>query len=122
MVAYSRGRRAGTCVAICGQNVAPADPAVCDGEGRCEETYACQLGAAVTALGSSALLLDVQVTVLAARSPDDADLVGDRVVRLPSPLQTNVLAHRCPHSRLIQHVPMRIRCETVFGDGSRIRR
>jgi hypothetical protein len=43
-------------------------------------THAGELGATVTALGSSALLLDVEVTELAARSLDDADLVGPRVV------------------------------------------
>lgn len=43
-------------------------------------THAGELDAAVTALGSSTLLLDVEVTELAARSLDDADLVGPRVV------------------------------------------
>jgi hypothetical protein len=43
-------------------------------------THAGELDATVTALGSSALLLDVEVTELAARSLDDADLVGPRVV------------------------------------------
>ena len=43
-------------------------------------TYACQLGAAVTAFGCSALLLDVQVSELATWSLDDADVVGLGVV------------------------------------------
>ena len=45
-----------------------------------EKTYAGELDAAVTALGSGALLLDVQVPELAAGGPDHADLVGDGVV------------------------------------------
>lgn len=44
------------------------------------KTYARELDAAVTALGSGALLLDVQVPELAAGGPDHADLVGDGVV------------------------------------------
>ena len=43
-------------------------------------THAWELDAAVTAFGSSALLLDVKVTELAAGCLDDADLVGPRVV------------------------------------------
>lgn len=44
------------------------------------DTHAWQLDAAVTALGSSALLLEVEITELAAGGLDDADLVGPRVV------------------------------------------
>jgi len=51
------------------------------------ETYACQLCAAVTAFRCSALLLDVQISELAAWGLDHADLVGDGVVRLPPALQ-----------------------------------
>lgn len=43
-------------------------------------THAWKLDAAVTALGSGALLLDVEVSQVTARSLDDADLVGPRVV------------------------------------------
>lgn len=44
------------------------------------ETYTGELDAAVTALGGGTPLLDVKVPVLATGSPDNADLVGDRVV------------------------------------------
>jgi hypothetical protein len=44
------------------------------------ETYTRELDAAVTALGGSTPLLDVKVPVLATGGPDNADLVGDRVV------------------------------------------
>lgn len=43
-------------------------------------THTRELDATVTALGSSALLLDVKVTELTAGGLDDADLVGPRVV------------------------------------------
>jgi hypothetical protein len=43
-------------------------------------TYTRELDAAVTALGRGTLLLDVKVPVLATGGPDNADLVGDRVV------------------------------------------
>lgn len=43
-------------------------------------THTGELDAAVTTLGSSALLLDVEVPELAARGLDDANLVGPRVV------------------------------------------
>lgn len=43
-------------------------------------THARELDATVTALGGSALLLEVKVPELAARSLDDANLVGPRVV------------------------------------------
>ena len=43
-------------------------------------THTRELDATVTALGSSALLLDVEVPELAAGGLDDADLVGPRVV------------------------------------------
>lgn len=43
-------------------------------------THARELDATVTALGGSALLLQVKVPELAARSLDDANLVGPRVV------------------------------------------
>jgi hypothetical protein len=43
-------------------------------------TYTRELDAAVTALGRGTPLLDVKVPVLAAGGPDNADLVGDRVV------------------------------------------
>ena len=43
-------------------------------------THTGELDAAVTALGSSALLLDVEVPELAAGGLDDTDLVGPRVV------------------------------------------
>ena len=53
---------------------------------RVVKTYTCQLAAAVTALGAGTLLLGVEVSVLATRRLDHADLVANRVVRLPSPL------------------------------------
>lgn len=43
-------------------------------------THTGELDAAVTALGSGTLLLDVQVSEVAARSLDDADPVGPGVV------------------------------------------
>lgn len=43
-------------------------------------TYTWELDAAVTALGCGTLLLEVEVTELATWSPDNADLVGGRVV------------------------------------------
>lgn len=43
-------------------------------------THAWKLDSAVTALGSGSLLLDVEVSQVTARSLDDADLVGPRVV------------------------------------------
>lgn len=43
-------------------------------------THTGELDAAVTALGSSALLLQVKVTELTTRGLDDANLVGPRVV------------------------------------------
>ena len=43
-------------------------------------THTGELDAAVTALGGSALLLDVQVPELTTRGLDDANLVGPRVV------------------------------------------
>ena len=43
-------------------------------------THTRELDTAVTALGSSALLLQVEITELAAGSLDDADLVGPRDV------------------------------------------
>lgn len=43
-------------------------------------THTRQLDTAVTALGSSALLLQVEITELAAGGLDDTDLVGPRVV------------------------------------------
>jgi hypothetical protein len=43
-------------------------------------THTRELDAAVTAFGSGTLLLDVQVSKVAARSLDDADPVGPRVV------------------------------------------
>lgn len=43
-------------------------------------THTGELDATVTALGSSALLLDVEVPELTAGGLDDADLVGPRVV------------------------------------------
>lgn len=43
-------------------------------------TYTRELDAAVTALGRGTPLLDVKVPVLATGGPDNADLVGDRVV------------------------------------------
>ena len=48
-------------------------------EGR-KKTYTCKLDTAVTALGGSALLLDVKVTELATRGLDNSDLVGTSVV------------------------------------------
>lgn len=48
-------------------------------------TYTRELDATVTALGSSALLLDVEVPELAAGGLDDADLVGPRVVPVEFP-------------------------------------
>lgn len=43
-------------------------------------TYTRELDAAVTALRGGTPLLDVKVPVLATGGPDNADLVGDRVV------------------------------------------
>jgi hypothetical protein len=43
-------------------------------------TYTRELDTAVTALGGGTPLLDVKVPVLATGGPDNADLVGDRVV------------------------------------------
>lgn len=45
-----------------------------------QTTYTRELGTAVTALGSSSTLLDVQSTELTARSLDDAGEVGGGVV------------------------------------------
>lgn len=50
------------------------------------ETYTWELGAAVTALWSSTLLLEVQVSQLAAGSLDNADLVAASVVWHPPAL------------------------------------
>jgi hypothetical protein len=52
-----------------------------------------ELDAAVTALGGSTPLLDVKVPVLATGGPDNADLVGDRVVRLASPVGESLSRH-----------------------------
>lgn len=52
-----------------------------------EKTYTGEFGAAVTALGRCASLLDVQVSKLAAGGLDHADFVRDGVVWLPSPLK-----------------------------------
>lgn len=43
-------------------------------------THTRELDATVTTLGSGSLLLDVEVTELAAGGLDDADFVGPRVV------------------------------------------
>lgn len=50
------------------------------------KTYTWEFGAAVTALGSSSSLLEVQVSQLAAWSLDDADLVALGVVGHPPAL------------------------------------
>ena len=55
-------------------------------EWRRYRTYACQLGATVTALRAGSLLLDVQISVLATGCPDDADFVGGGVVWHTPPL------------------------------------
>jgi len=52
-----------------------------------------ELDAAVTALGGSTPLLDVKVPVLATGGPDNADLVGDRVVRLAAPVGKSGVGH-----------------------------
>lgn len=71
VVAYSRGRRAGTC---CGfQSV----DGYTDGQGK---SYTGQFGTAVTAFGCCAALLQVQEAQGAAGGLDDADLVGAGVV------------------------------------------
>ena len=49
-------------------------------------TYACQLGATITAFWRSSSLLDVQVSQLATWSLDDADLVRLCVVGDPAAL------------------------------------
>lgn len=53
-------------------------------EGRRGNTHTGELDATVTALGSSALLLQVKVTELTAGGLDDANLVGPRVVPVES--------------------------------------
>ena len=60
------------------------------------ETYTRELDAAVTALGGSTPLLDVKVPVLATGGPDNADLVGDRVVP----------EHACVSLRILSHPPL----------------
>lgn len=52
--------------------------------GRRGSTHTGELDAAVTALGSSTLLLQVKVTELTAGGLDDANLVGPRVVPIES--------------------------------------
>lgn len=47
-------------------------------------THTRELDAAVTALGSGTLLLDVQVSKVATRGLDNADTVGPRVVPISS--------------------------------------
>lgn len=63
----------------------------------CRSTHAWELDAAVTALGGSALLLNVEVPKLAAGGLDDADLVGPRVV--PVDRNSSILSKKFP-SRL----------------------
>ena len=53
-----------------------------------------ELGTTVTALGGSALLLDVQVTELTTGSPDNADLLALGVVWRTSPVGESVGRHR----------------------------
>jgi hypothetical protein len=53
-------------------------------QGRRGTTHTGELDAAVTALGSSSLLLQVKVTELTAGGLDDANLVGPRVVPIES--------------------------------------
>lgn len=57
-------------------------------------TYTWELDATVTALGCGTLLLEVEVTELATWSPDNADLVGGRVVPV---IEVSANAHM-PHS------------------------
>lgn len=58
-------------------------------------TYTRELDTAVTALGGGTPLLDVKVPVLATGGPDNADLVGDRVVP----------EHACVSLRNLSHPP-----------------
>lgn len=67
-------------------------------------TYANELGAAVTALGDSAALLDVKKTDLTTGSLDDSGSVGGGVVAARRPLSVpafkNFDAHRIPRSTI----------------------
>lgn len=76
VVAYSRGRRAGTCLiplSVCSQRRR---------SGEVLWTYAWELGAAVTTFRGCAALLDVQESEAAAGGLDDADFVGAGVVAM----------------------------------------
>ena len=64
------------------------------------ETYTRELDAAVTALGGSTPLLDVKVPVLATGGPDNADLVGDRVVPEHAMLASSPCSFRNPGSSI----------------------
>lgn len=59
-------------------------------------TYTWELDAAVTALWCGTLLLEVKVTELATWSPDNADLVGGRVVPV---IEVSANAHMLHSSR-----------------------
>lgn len=57
-------------------------------------TYTRELDAAVTTLGGGTPLLDVKVPVLATGGPDNADLVGDRVVTENACVSLRILSSR----------------------------
>lgn len=65
------------------------------------KTYTAELGAAVTALGRSTLLLGVEVSQLAAGGLNDADFVGLGVVSVKKPIASAY----CPFSSISYPYP-----------------
>lgn len=66
-------------------------------------TYARELGAAVTALGDSAALLDVKQTKVTTGSLDDSGSVGGGVVAARSPMSVPISVRRQVVRSTIQH-------------------
>jgi hypothetical protein len=67
--------------------------------GGCGCTYAGELGAAVTALGDSATLLDVQKTQVTTGGLDDTSPVGSGVVAVAAAVGNSVGHHCCESAR-----------------------
>ena len=69
-------------------------------------THTGELDAAVTALGSSTLLLQVKVTELTAGGLDDANLVGPRVVPIERKEKPSMNRSRSGKNPIITAIPM----------------
>ena len=85
------------------------------------QTYTRELDAAVTALGGGAPLLEVQVPVLTTGGPDNADLVGDRVVPEHDHVSLQLFTFPLLPSAYIRRSNVTISCEVSAID-FRIRR